>query len=465
MAKVLADRPTSSGAIDLITDKLGAMEDGEVRAYAFRQTVVDSTPLYQQMLHYAILAISRLDIRASQSAYVFYQDLLAMLLDVAVPQPSGYAIESGEANIFTCELVGTIGPANTFNVECSQADTLVRSLLMNAVDAPPAPSAQGLVLSAYSYLFSRQTASAQSKHLEQHSLLLLLLLVSQPVDATKGERNPYLDALVGIKDATEVAASKLDSYGVLASVPFPKLFTKLVAETQSAEWTVLFQVLVSRNEAFRTYVLSRTDTDTLVMPLLRRVNMATAMPIPSSAAVQHSHKHSGGGGSGGISGRRPGDKHASITLANAKPAEYGAPTYLTLVTEPVALSGGETLAHPRNVSQARSPTAKQNAGAASAATTASGALVAGGSPRSKVRQAALLPYAVTAENIPYVHLYLWLDILLTLSSDAQFVEQLGRTPVEFWPSLPQPMHKQPQSHCIVVEAMRVFQLNIMALKD
>ncbi|KAJ2461220.1 hypothetical protein GGF42_000334 [Coemansia sp. RSA 2424] len=472
MAKVLADRPIALGAMDLIADKCSTMEDGEVRAYAFRQTVADSTPLHRQMLHYIILAISRLDIRGSQSTYAFYQDLLAMLLDLAVPQPSRSMLEPGGASVFVCELVETVGPANTFNVECSQADTLIRSLLMNAVDAPPAPSAQGLVLSAYSYLFSRQSTSTQSKVVEQYSLLLLLLLISQPVDETKC--NPYLHALVSIKDASEVAASKLDSYGALASVPFPKLFTKLVAETLSTEWTVLFQVLVSRNEAFRTYVLSRTDTDTLVMPLLQRVNMATALPIPSSAAqtqhaahavsAQHGHKRNSGGGSGGISGsRRPGDKFVSSGLGIAKPAEYGAPTH---VTTALGVGGGEILAYPRNVSATRSPTStKHSAGAVSTTTTASSTLAVGSSPGSKVRQAALLPYAITPDNIPYVHLYLWLDILLSLSSDAQFVEQLGRTAVEFWPSLPQAMHKQPQSHCIVVEAMRVFQLNIMLLKD
>ncbi|KAJ2811292.1 hypothetical protein H4S07_002151, partial [Coemansia furcata] len=397
-----------------------------------------------------------------------------MLLDISVPQPNCDAVKQGGANIFMRDLVETIGAANTFNVDFSQADTLVRSLLMNAVDAPPAPSAQGLVLSAYSYLFLRQSASTQSKLIEQHSLLLLLLLIAQPADATKSKSNPYLHALASIRDASEGGVSKLDSYGVLASVPFPKLFAKLIAETQSAEWTVLFQVLVSRNEAFRTYVLSRTDTDTLVLPLLRRVNMATALPIPSSTTQtlhasqapppQHGHKRNGGGGSGSIPGRRHGDKFVSSASTHTKPVEYGASTYVTLVTEPAALGGGDLAAHSRNTALTQAPASKNSVGTASTAVVSS-TPTAGSSPRSKVRQAALLPYAITTDNIPYIHLYLWLDILLSLSSDAQFVELLGRTTVEFWPSSPQPMYKQPLSHCIVVESMRVFQLNIMLLKD
>ncbi|KAJ2344928.1 hypothetical protein GGH92_004274, partial [Coemansia sp. RSA 2673] len=477
MAKVLADRPIAPGAIDLIADKCSVMENGEVRAYAFRQTLADSTRLYRQMLQYILLAISRLDIRGSQSAYVFYQELLAMLLDISMPQSTCDMAKQGGggANLFVCELVESIGPANTFNVDCSQADTLVRSLLMNAVDAPSAPSAKGLVLSAYSYLFSRQSASTQSKLIEQHSLLLLLLLIAQPVDASTPKCNPYLRALSSIRDASDGGVSKLDSYGALASVPFPKLFTKLIAETQSAEWTVLFQVLVLRNEAFRTYVLSRTDTDTLVLPLLRRVNMATALPIPSSTTqtlhasqapvAQHGHKRNGGGGgSGSITGRRPGDRFASSAATHTKPVEYGASTYVTLVTEPVALGGSDLSAYPRSAPLAQVPVSKHTVGVASTTATSSTPAV-GSSPRSKVRQATLLPYAITPDNIPYAHLYLWMDILLSLSSDAQFVELLGRTTVEFWPSLPQAMYKQPLSHCIVVEAVRVFQLNIMLLKD
>ncbi|KAJ1885683.1 hypothetical protein LPJ71_009315, partial [Coemansia sp. S17] len=146
------------------------------------------------------------------------------------------------------------------------------------------------------------------------------------------------------------------------------------------------------------------------------------------------------------------------------PVEYGASTYVTLVTEPVALGGSDLSAYPRSAPLAQVPVSKHTVGVASTTATSSTPAV-GSSPRSKVRQATLLPYAITPDNIPYAHLYLLMDILLSLSSDAQFVELLGRTTVEFWPSLPQAMYKQPLSHCIVVEAIRVFQLNIMLLKD
>ncbi|KAJ2007525.1 hypothetical protein H4R26_000731 [Coemansia thaxteri] len=471
LTKVLADRPLSSGTIDLIAEKCGAMENGEVRAYAFRQTVADPSKLYRQVLHYIVLAVSRLDIRGSQSAYAFHQDLLAMLLDIVVPQRNPSPDEPAATNVFVCELLEVVGPANTFNVECSQAEMLTRSLLSVAVDSPSAPSAQGLVLSAYSYLFSRQSASMQSKQLEQQSLILLLLLVSQPVKATIGRKavNPFMLALANIRDASEFGANRLDGFGALAQVPFPKLFAKLVAEMQSVEWTLLFQVLVSRNEAFRTYVLSRTDADTLVMPLLRRISMATALPISSSSThTQQASKRSGGGDGGGSSGRKQGDnRHPSAALAHPKAAEHGASPYMPLATEP-AIRGIEQPTYPRTAPPATSPAAKHSSGSTAAmatATASSGNPLTSSSPRSKVRLASLLPYAITVDNMPYVHLYLWLDVMLSLSSDAPFVEQLGRTPVEFWPSLPQPMHRQPLSHCIVAEAMRVFQLNIMQLKD
>ncbi|KAJ1836773.1 hypothetical protein LPJ73_007618, partial [Coemansia sp. RSA 2703] len=88
LRKVLVDRPIASGTIDLIVDKQTAHENGEVRIHAFKQTLADSSRLYQQLLHYSMLAIARMDVRRSHSQYVFYQDLIGMFLDMFVSQVS-----------------------------------------------------------------------------------------------------------------------------------------------------------------------------------------------------------------------------------------------------------------------------------------------------------------------------------------------------------------------------------------
>ncbi|KAJ1836775.1 hypothetical protein LPJ73_007617, partial [Coemansia sp. RSA 2703] len=157
LRKVLVDRPIASGTIDLIVDKQTAHENGEVRIHAFKQTLADSSRLYQQLLHYSMLAIARMDVRRSHSQYVFYQDLIGMFLDMFVSQVSVCGT-AGRGNTLVKDILETVGSSRIFNIESSLADESVRALLLNAIEASSAPTGQGLVQSAYSYLFSRQGA-------------------------------------------------------------------------------------------------------------------------------------------------------------------------------------------------------------------------------------------------------------------------------------------------------------------
>ncbi|KAJ2704557.1 hypothetical protein H4R19_005224, partial [Coemansia spiralis] len=423
-SRVLADRPIASGTVDLIVDKARALENGEVRAHAFRQAQADPTPLRRQVLHYTVLAISRLDLHRLPAQHAFYRAQLAMLADMFAPQAaSAGSISSARTypSVLARELLETVGPSAVFDAAQVQAEEAVHALLLHAIDAPPAHGpAQGLVQSAYSYLFSRGGSDAQSRATEQLSLLALLLLVAQPVH---GADNPFLRALAAVGDRPE-GAPRIDS-----RVPFRRLFEKAVAGVASVEWAALLHTLVARNEAFRTYVLARTDTDTLLLPLLSQISQATAVPIPAPSSTSSSAAASHGAGP-----RRP--------SAQARSGDGStAPAYATVVAEPGAKSPNPAATSTRTPSGSPSTAAAQ---------------LWGGAPR---------PHPLTADSVPYVQLYLWMDILLALSEDAQFVEQLQRATVEFWPATPQPMHGQPQAHCIVVEMARIFQLNLMALKD
>ncbi|KAI7829257.1 Dyggve-Melchior-Clausen syndrome protein-domain-containing protein [Kickxella alabastrina] len=467
LRKVLADRQIVPGTIDLIVDKHMALENGEVRTHAFKQTLADPNKLYQQLLRYVVLAIARVDISRSQSQYVFYQDLVGMLLDVFASQLAASSIPTAN-NLFVCELLSVVGPSTVFNIGSTQADEIVCALLLNAIEAPTAPSTQGLVQSAYSYLFSRQY-TAHSKQTEQYSLFLLMLLISAP-PSNDGSRNPYLQTLESLANTSE-SVLKIDR----CAVPFQKLFAKIVAELHSIEWTALFQTLVARNEAFRTYALARTDADTLIVPLLKRISAATALPFSSSFAHGHGSTVPGSV-SGAGSGKRRGDKHVA------------APSFVTVVSEVThhqkqqqqsqQFSGAWTM--PSTSPPLGPPTTAPTVGSATTlgmvlpASTATSNTISSNngssgvplnSPGIRLRQSAMLPYSLVPETVPYVHLYLWLDILLVLSSDAQFVEQLQRTMIDFWPATPHPLHKPPLSHCLVVESMRIFQLNLMLLKD
>ncbi|KAJ2403196.1 hypothetical protein GGI23_000125 [Coemansia sp. RSA 2559] len=457
MRKLFSDRPIASGTIDLIIDKVSAFEDGEVRTHAFKLTLADTSKLHYQLLEYVVLAVARLDVQTSQSAYLFYLDLLAMLMDLFVPQVYAKTIDS-RCNALTHELLSTVGVSGTFNVSSTLAEEAIRALLQCAVDAPQPPSSgHGLVFSAYSFLFSR-SGTSRSKSLEQHALMLLLLLVSQPPNTSSDAKNPYVVALERLDDSPK------DPLASNKSISFRTIFAKAVAELHTIEWTTLLHVLIMRNEAFRTYVLARTDTDTLLIPLLKRVSLATAMPLTPAAP--------------------PASTTATVAALQASSAGAGTPShghssgFSKNHGERHGSGDSKAQRHSRHMSQSSSPASSQPSPAMpslsySATTSGGGPAAANNSSTTsshlvigaKLRQGSLLPYALTPDTVPYVQLYLWLSIVLSLAEDAQFVEQLRRTTVDFWPTTPAPMHKQPLAHCIAVESMRIFQLNIMQLKD
>ncbi|KAJ1779845.1 hypothetical protein LPJ77_000986 [Coemansia sp. RSA 2523] len=376
--RALADRPIASGTVDLLVDKARAQDDasdtarlGEVRARAFVQTQADTAPLYRQALHHAVLAASRLDVRRTQAQHELYHELLALLVCVFAPQVQ--ETQSDEpSSVLIHDMMERVGPSSAFNVASTQAEELVHALLLNSLAEPD--HAPGLVQGVYSYLFARP--NAPTTHASLH---VLLLLVAQRAP------NPFMQALSGLCDLPD-GAPRVDT-----RVPFRRLFDRLVAEITSIEWTVLLHIMVSRNEAFRTYVLARTDPDTLAIPLLRCISQATTLSTDSAAKT-----------------------------------------------------------HVKTPVMAKSPDP--------------GHVDAGPSRGEQLRRGAQLPFAVTLDTVPYVHLYLWMSILLQLSGDAQYVEQLHRTRVEFY-AAPQPLHGQMLGQCVAHEMLRVLQLNLSTIRD
>ncbi|KAJ2497738.1 hypothetical protein GGH96_004872 [Coemansia sp. RSA 1972] len=373
--RALADRPIASGTVDLLVDKARAQDDvsdtarlGEVRARAFVQTQADTAPLYRQALHHAVLAASRLDVRRTQAQHELYHELLALLVCVFAPQVQ--ETQSDEpSSVLIRDMMERIGPSSAFNVASTQAEELVHALLLNSLAEPD--HAPGLVQGVYSYLFARSNAPAT--HASLHVLLLL---------AAQRAPNPFMQALSGLCDLPD-GVPRVDT-----RVPFRRLFDRFVAEITSIEWTVLLHIMVSRNEAFRTYVLARTDPDTLVIPLLRCISQATTLSTDSKTSVK----------------------------------------------TPVIKSPDP------------------------------GHVDAGPSRGEQLRRGAHLPFAVTLDTVPYVHVYLWMSILLQLSGDAQYVEQLHRTRVEFY-AAPQPLHGQTLEQCVAHEMLRVLQLNLSTIRD
>ncbi|XP_064471607.1 dymeclin-like isoform X2 [Ornithodoros turicata] len=106
----------------------------------------------------------------------------------------------------------------------------------------------------------------QDAVLAHHSLLLLLVL-SNHCTSDKGLCNPYQKALFTFVNSQDSGSS-------VEAVPsfkldYSKLYDTLCTTLNNDETTLLLYLLLHRNTQFRTYVLSRSNIEALLIPILK----------------------------------------------------------------------------------------------------------------------------------------------------------------------------------------------------
>ncbi|CAL8279136.1 unnamed protein product [Merluccius merluccius] len=101
--------------------------------------------------------------------------------------------------------------------------------------------------------------------LSNQSLLLLLVLAN----LTDGPEwpNPYRQAVTCFRN-TQDTSSQPEDQPHSFQINFNSLYTALCEQQRSDQATLLLYTLLHQNANMRTYVLSRTDMDNLVMPIL-----------------------------------------------------------------------------------------------------------------------------------------------------------------------------------------------------
>lgn len=141
-------------------------------------------------------------------------------------------------------------------MELKNATEFTNVLLKWFIEQPKAPSPRGsLILGLASDLWSMLTFSGgtdvETSSLAQQSVLVILILANHCVSPSIA--NPYRDALSHQTD-------NLSS-----------LYTVLCSEVKKEEITLLLYHLLHRNNEFKTFVLSRTDMELLVLPILKTI--------------------------------------------------------------------------------------------------------------------------------------------------------------------------------------------------
>ncbi|KAF8937787.1 hypothetical protein BGZ58_002148 [Dissophora ornata] len=226
------------------------------------KTLVSDTRSYaEQLIQGVIEIILNLDAGSSPSAYEFYEETLNLVIVMASTQLQLHTSDLNERNYFLNLVLEKFSHL---------ADQLTLRLLWNFTDQRPSPPLTGsVVYSAYSYLFAKagSSPSSEAHPIADRSILVLLLLHSQ----AKGNPNweAFKMSMRGIRDERGSLADDPKDNTIFIS--FRKVFHVICQQIHCEEVCLLLHVLLVENTYFRTYVLSRTDPETLYLPILRMV--------------------------------------------------------------------------------------------------------------------------------------------------------------------------------------------------
>ncbi|KAI9346649.1 Dymeclin [Pilaira anomala] len=208
-----------------------------------------------------------MDPNSNYSHYEFYTEVLNTFLVLCSTQLQHSKLT--EDNYFLGILISKFG---------NRAETVVARLLENLIEQrTPPPQSSSVMYTAYNYFFSSRSSShpdADSMPVADRSLLLLLLLGSQSISKeTENSKwiKSYRYAIANLNDH-HVLSSDVDGCDrKMHLISFKDLFEIFIKSLHVEERMLLFYFILVENESFRVYVLSRTDQETIYLPILKLI--------------------------------------------------------------------------------------------------------------------------------------------------------------------------------------------------
>ncbi|CAF0880831.1 unnamed protein product [Adineta ricciae] len=114
----------------------------------------------------------------------------------------------------------------------------------------------------------------RNRHLSNQSIHLLLILSNH--FTSDAHRNPYRLALLHFTDTQDTPTNLPDSEPLpWFSVDYRCLYDVLCQTVHTEQSTLLLYMLLHRNQHFRAYVISRSNIDQIVLPILRVIYTTT----------------------------------------------------------------------------------------------------------------------------------------------------------------------------------------------
>ncbi|KAL7330192.1 hypothetical protein PS15p_205168 [Mucor circinelloides] len=221
----------------------------------------------EQLIENLLYILINMDPSMNYSTYEFYTEVLNTFLVLCSTQLQQNRL-SQDNNYFLGILMSKFG---------KRAETVVARLLENLIEQKAAPPQSSSVMyTAYNYFFSGRSntsSDADTMPVADRSLLLLLLLGTQSGSEEKNAEwnKSYRFAIANLSDH-HVISSDIDGCDrKMHLISFKDLFEIFSTSIQVEERMLLFYLILVENEPFRMYVLSRTDQETIYLPILKLI--------------------------------------------------------------------------------------------------------------------------------------------------------------------------------------------------
>ncbi|KAL5037624.1 hypothetical protein RTP6_005029 [Batrachochytrium dendrobatidis] len=218
-----------------------------------------SLALLEELLHVVIYANT-----VTASGYEFYLETINLLLVLLSTQLTHGNTEATENDLFLQIVLQNLGHFSK---------GMLGRLLENFINqqSPPAQRA-GVFYNAYSMLFSSKDHLIKSSPLAEKSILLLMTIAGQ---GACGHENDFRKAFAALEDSSSRSQSPSTILSEMSTnpmqMPFKSIYHSIIKYIQDDETCLLLYMLLLKNRQFRMYVLSRTDPDVLMLPLLHLI--------------------------------------------------------------------------------------------------------------------------------------------------------------------------------------------------
>ncbi|KAL3886406.1 hypothetical protein ACJMK2_026404 [Sinanodonta woodiana] len=240
----------------------------------------DQGPLGEQLITSLVELL--VDVPVLNFTYALHLEALNTLLvltSIQMFQPSPTSkfvifryIMQGKCSIHACLLMKTL-LRNFMNQEKCPAE-----LYKNITDSVGAIASMtaSLASSLWSVVTLGMSGSKEKKKEEEfnetllaNQSLLFLLVLANHCTTARGLQNPYRQALNSFTNSQDQSSASPSKVTATFKIDYTQLYKALCETLRDDQTTLLLYLLIHQNSLMKAFILSRTNIDQLVMPLLK----------------------------------------------------------------------------------------------------------------------------------------------------------------------------------------------------